>query len=271
MAKCGFYLPDHARYSCLLDLSEDQDIAKALEQAMETIEIYTPELEGSLPKDEYYRLTRTEQMKSLPLDLLRQFDNIPDDAIGDIFGHIYEYFLGKFALAEGQGGGTFFTPRSVVRLMVEIIEPHAGTVFDPACGSGGMFVQSAQFIEEHRKPLVAKGGDASVFVSGQEKESETVKLARMNLAVNGLRVDIRQGITHYEDHFDSFGKFDYVLAIRRSTSTRSRSRLSRKTHPSTNASCASCCPTWIRDDRRSISRDALSMRCTPKGKRQHNV
>ncbi len=96
--------------------------------------------------------------------------------------------------------------------MVEIIEPHGGTVFDPACGSGGMFVQSAQFIEDHRKQLVAKDGDASVFVSGQDKERETVKLARMNLAVNGLRGDIHQGITYYEDYFDSFGKFDYVLA-----------------------------------------------------------
>jgi len=212
VAKCGFYLPDHARYSYLLDLPEDQDIAKAIEAAMESIEQYKPELEGSLPKDEYYRLTRTEQMKHLPFDLLRQFDNIPDDATGDVFGQIYEYFLGKFALAEGQGGGEFFTPRSVVRLMVEIIEPHGGTVFDPACGSGGMFVQSAQFIDAHRKELEAQGSDTSVFVSGQEKESETVKLARMNLAVNGLRGEIRQGITYYEDHFDSFGKFDYVLA-----------------------------------------------------------
>ncbi|MDH4259560.1 MAG: type I restriction-modification system subunit M [Gammaproteobacteria bacterium] len=212
VAKCGFYLPDRARYSYLLDLPEDQDIAKAIETAMETIEKYKPELEGSLPKDEYYRLTRTEQMKTLPFDLLRQFDNIPDDATGDVFGQIYEYFLGKFALAEGQGGGEFFTPRSVVRLMVEIIEPHGGTVFDPACGSGGMFVQSAQFIEEHRKELEAQGTDTSVYVSGQEKESETVKLARMNLAVNGLRGQIRQGITYYEDHFESLGRFDYVLA-----------------------------------------------------------
>jgi len=212
VAACGFYLPDHARYSYLLNLPEDQDIAKAIEKAMESIEEYKPDLEGSLPKDEYYRLTRTEQMKHLPFDLLRQFDNIPDEATGDIFGQIYEYFLGKFALAEGQGGGEFFTPRSVVRLMVEIIEPHGGSVLDPACGSGGMFVQSAQFIEEHRKEYEAKGEDTSVFVSGQEKESETVKLARMNLAVNGLRGEIKQGITYYEDHHNSFGKFDYVLA-----------------------------------------------------------
>ena len=212
VAKCGFYLPEHARYSYLLNLPEDQDIAKAIETAMTSIEKYKPELEGSLPKDEYYRLTRTPETKHLPFDLLRQFDNIPDDATGDIFGQIYEYFLGKFALSEGQGGGEFFTPRSVVRLMVEIIEPHGGTVFDPACGSGGMFVQSADFIDEHRKELEAQGKDTSVYVYGQEKQQETVKLARMNIAVNGLRGKISPAISYYTDEFDSFGKFDYVLA-----------------------------------------------------------
>lgn len=212
VAKCGFYLPEHARYDYLLHLPEEADIAKALETAMESIEEYKPELEGSLPKDEYYRLTRTPETKELPFELLRQFDNIPDDATGDVFGQFYEYFLGKFALAEGQGGGEFFTPRSVVRLMVEVIEPHGGTVFDPACGSGGMFVQSAGFIEAHRKELEAEGKDTSVFVSGQEKVSETVKLARMNLAVNGLRGNISPANSYYTDEFDSFGKFDYVLA-----------------------------------------------------------
>lgn len=212
IAKCGFYLPDHARYNYLLNLPESQDIAKAIEKAMESIEEYKPELQGSLPKDEYYRLTRTAETKLMPFDLLRQFDNIPDDATGDVFGQIYEYFLGKFAMAEGQGGGEFFTPRSVVRLMVEIIEPHGGSVFDPACGSGGMFVQSAQFIEKHREEFEAQGEDTSVYVSGQEKSSETVKLARMNLAVNGLRGQIMQGISYYDDHFKSLGQFDYVLA-----------------------------------------------------------
>jgi len=124
---------------------------------------------------------------------------------------IYEYFLGEFARSEGHKGGEFFTPRSVVRLMVEIIEPHGGKVFDPACGSGGMFVQSAHFIQEHRKQL-SKGVDSSVYVYGQEKVLETVNLAKMNLAVNGLRGDIKKGISYYDDHFNSFGAFDYVLA-----------------------------------------------------------
>jgi len=205
--KCGFYLPDHTRYDYLLKLPEEQDIAKAIKKAMEAIEEYKPELKGILPQDEYFRLIRTD--KSIPKQLLKNFSNIPEDAAGDMFGQIYEYFLGNFAMAEGQGGGEFFTPRSVVRLMVEIIEPHRGTVFDPACGSGGMFVQSAKFIAQHRQELANGNGD--LFVYGQEKTLETVKLAKMNLAVNGLRGDIRQANSYYEDAFDSFGQFDYVL------------------------------------------------------------
>jgi len=210
--KCGFYLPDHARYKYLLDLPEKEDIAKALKKAMESIEEYRSELEGVLPKDEYFRLTRDPKTKTIPNSLLKNFANIPSDISGDLFGQIYEYFLAEFARSEGQKGGEFFTPRSVVRLMVEIIEPHGGKVFDPACGSGGMFVQSAHFIEEHRKELSANGKDSSVYVYGQEKTLETVNLAKMNLAVNGLRGEIKKGITYYDDHFNSFGAFDYVLA-----------------------------------------------------------
>lgn len=207
--KCGFYLPDHARYDYLLRLPEEKDIAKAIKEAMKAIEEFKPELAGVLPQDEYFRLTRTD--KSIPKQLLKNISNIPEDASGDVFGQIYEYFLGNFAMAEGQGGGEFFTPRSVVRLMVEIIEPHRGMVFDPACGSGGMFVQSAHFIEQHRHEL-ANGDAGDIYVYGQEKTLETVKLAKMNLAVNGLRGDIRQANTYYEDPYDSFGKFDYVMA-----------------------------------------------------------
>jgi type I restriction enzyme M protein len=206
--KCGFYLPDHARYDHLLRLPDKEDIAKAIKKAMEAIEQYKPELDGVLPKDEYFQLTRIDN--AIPKQLLKNFADIPLTAGGDMFGQIYEYFLGKFAMAEGQGGGEFFTPRSVVRLMVEIIEPHKGTVYDPACGSGGMFVQSASFIERHRNEL--KHGDGDIFVYGQEKTLATVKLARMNLAVNGLRGEVKQANTYYEDPFESFGKFDYVLA-----------------------------------------------------------
>jgi type I restriction enzyme M protein len=210
--QCGFYLPDHARYDYLLKLPEEKNIAKAIKEAMTAIEEYKPELEGVLPKDAYASLTRTD--KSIPKQLLKSFADIPVDASGDVFGQIYEYFLGEFAKTEGQKGGEFFTPRSVVRLMVEIIEPHHGKVYDPACGSGGMFVQSAHFIEQHRGELAnSKNGDnGDIYVCGQEKTLETVKLARMNLAVNGLRGEIKQANTYYEDPYDSFGKFDYVLA-----------------------------------------------------------
>lgn len=209
--KCGFYLPDHARYDYLLNLPEEKDIAKALKAAMKAIEEYKPELEGALPKDEYFALTRTEQTRTLPHQLLKTFSNIPTDAAGDLFGLIYEFFLAEFARNEGSKGGDFFTPRSVVRLMVEIIEPHGGKVFDPACGSGGMFVQSVKFIEEHRKEI-SRGEGSDVFIYGQTKILDHVNLAKLNIAVNGLRGEIKQANTYYEDPHNSFGAFDYVLA-----------------------------------------------------------
>src|SRR5204862_7754217 len=126
-----------------------------------------------------------EKTRTIPNQLLKTFKDILEETTGDLFGQIYEYFLAEFARSEGSKGGEFFAPRSVVRLMVEMIEPHGGKVFDPACGSGGMFVQSVQFIEQHRKEL--KDEDSGVFVYGQEKTQETVNLAKMNLAVNGLR------------------------------------------------------------------------------------
>jgi len=206
--KCGFYLPPEARYDYLLNLPEKVEIAQAIKRAMQLIEQYKPELKDTLPQDEYFRLVRKPEYRTILKQLLKNFADIPQDASGDMFGQIYEYFLGEFAKTEGQKGGEFFTPRSVVRLMVQIIEPHNGTVFDPACGSGGMFVQSGQFVEARKTP----GEDTSLFVYGQEKTLETVKLAKMNIAVNGLRGEIKQANTYYEDLFGSLEKFDYVLA-----------------------------------------------------------
>ncbi|SEJ25325.1 type I restriction-modification system subunit M [Frateuria terrea] len=208
--RCGFYLPEHARYDYLLHLPDSEDIAKAIKGAMLAIEIYKPELQGVLPQDEYFRFTRSEQNRGIPRQLLKNFADIPADADGDLFGQIYEYFLAEFAMSEGQGGGEFFTPRSVVQLMVGILQPHGGTIYDPACGSGGMFVQSAHFIEQHRRDQAEGGSD--IYVYGQEKTLETVKLAKMNLAVNGLRGEIMQANTYYEDPHHSFGAFDYVMA-----------------------------------------------------------
>ena len=126
---------------------------------------------------------------------------------GDGFGLIYEYFLGQFALAEGRGGGEFFTPTSIVRLIVEVLEPYHGKIYDPACGSGGMFVQSAHFVERHQHD---PSRELSIY--GQERVGDTVRLAKMNLAVHGLGGDIRQGNSYYEDLHDSVGEFDFVMA-----------------------------------------------------------
>ncbi len=129
------------------------------------------------------------------------------DIEGDAFGKIYEYFLGNFAMSEGQRGGEFYTPTPIVKLIVEVIEPYHGRIFDPACGSGGMFVQSARFVENHRK-----NPSAEISIYGQEKIAETVRLCKMNLAVHGLSGDIREGNSYYEDIHRSVGRFDFAMA-----------------------------------------------------------
>jgi type I restriction enzyme M protein len=168
---------------------------------MKAIEAENVDLKDVLPKS-YNRLDNRTLV-----ELLKLLSSIPMDIEGDAFGRIYEYFLGNFARSEGQKGGEFFTPTSIVRLIVEILEPFHGRILDPACGSGGMFVQSARFVEEHRK---SPGSEISVY--GQERVAETVRLAKMNLAVHGLSGDIRQANTYYEDLHSSVGKFDFVLA-----------------------------------------------------------
>lgn len=210
IAKCGFYLPKEAQYDYLLALPEEEDIAKAIKKAMEQIEQYKPELLDSLPKDEYFKLYAPDD-RTLPKSLLKIFANIPEDATGDVFGKVYEYFLSEFALAEGQGGGEFFTPTSVVKLMVEVIEPYKGTIFDPACGSAGMFVQSSYFVDRRREEL-HDTDTKDLMVYGAERTPETVKLARMNIAVNGLRGEIKSANSYYEDPYNSYQKFDYVMA-----------------------------------------------------------
>lgn len=200
-AKGVMYLPEESRFSTLLKLPEDRDIGKALNDAMSAIERENTELKGVLPKS--YTLLE----KSTLLNLLRTFNSIPMDIEGDAFGKIYEYFLGEFAKSEGQKGGEFFTPTSIVKLIVEIIEPYHGRIYDPACGSGGMFVQSGKFVTNHKK-----SPNAELSIYGQEKTGETVRLAKMNLAVHGLAGDIREGNSYYEDIHESVGKFDFVMA-----------------------------------------------------------
>jgi type I restriction enzyme M protein len=194
------YLPEEARFSTLLELPEGADIGNAINDAMRAVEAANEYLKDVLPK------TYNQLDKPILVSLLKNFSSIPMDIEGDAFGKIYEYFLGKFAMSEGQKGGEFFTPTSLVKLIVEIIEPYQGRIFDPASGSGGMFVQSADFVERHKKSAT------DIAVYGQEKVDETIRLCQMNLAVHGLSGDIRQGNTYYEDIHKSLGKFDFVMA-----------------------------------------------------------
>lgn len=207
--KCGFYLPNQSRYSYLLNLSEEEDIANKIKEAMEGIEEYSPEFVGVLPKDNYHNLSADDNNKILNR-LLRNFNDIPTDSQNDIFGEVYEYFLGNFALAEGQGGGEFYTPRTVVRYMVEVLQPMEGKILDPACGSGGMFVQTAHYAQEHK--IKNGGAPLNLRAYGVERTGETVKLAKMNLFLNNIRGEITEANSYYADPYDSFRNFDYVLA-----------------------------------------------------------
>jgi type I restriction enzyme M protein len=205
-AKGVMYLPEEARFSKLLELPESENFGKAINQAMKAIENENTDLDGALPKN-YNKLDN-----ELLIELLKKFNKIDfgADLEGDAFGKIYEYFLGKFAMSEGQKGGEFFTPTSIVKLIVEILEPYHGRIYDPACGSGGMFVQSAKFIERHKK-----NPSKEISIYGQEKVGETVNLCQMNLAVHGLSGDIKQGNTYYEiNHakIDFINYFDFVMA-----------------------------------------------------------
>jgi len=201
IAKGIMYLPEGARFSELVDLPEGEDIGARINDAMSLIEDAHPDLKGVLPK------SYNTMESALLSDLLRTFNSIPSDLDVDFFGRIYEYFLGKFAMSEGQGGGEFYTPESLVKLLVHVIEPYHGKIYDPACGSGGMFVQSAKFLEDHQ----GKAAD-DISIYGQERATATLKLAKMNMAVHGLSADIRSGNTYYEDPFNCLDKFDFVLA-----------------------------------------------------------
>jgi len=194
------YLPDLARFSHLVTLPEGTDIGRAIGDAMKAVEEHNPDLKDVLPKT--YNRFENATLR----ELLRIFNAISMDVEGDVFGKIYEYFLGNFSRAEGQRGGEFFTPTAIVRLIVEIIEPFHGYILDPACGSGGMFVQSARFVQRHQ------GQNTDVSIYGQEQVEGTVRLCKMNLAVHGLAGDVRQGNTYYEDIHQSLGRFDFVMA-----------------------------------------------------------
>lgn len=195
------YLPPNARFGRLLDLPEGTDVGKVVNEATRDIEKRNPQLAGVLPRT--YNLFTGTLLK----ELLKKVSEIPASIEYDAFGRIYEYFLGQFARTEGQHGGEFYTPSSIVRLLVEVIEPYHGRILDPANGSGGMFVQGAGFVAAHRKNPASE-----LSIHGQEKVAATVALCRMNLAMHGLEGDIRESITYYDDPHEATGRFDFVLA-----------------------------------------------------------
>ncbi len=210
IAKCGFFLPEKAYYSAINDAPDNAEKAKLVKEAMEAIEQENPRMNGVLPKEVYGQLVPEEDPELLSR-IVRIFMDIPENIGIDLFGEIYEYFLGNFALAEGQGGGTFYTPASVVQYMVEVLQPQTGDkkFLDPACGSGGMFVQAARYMHRHN----ATNQDLMNFrCYGVEKDPDTTKLGKMNLLLNNVRGEITEANSFYSDPYDAFGKFDYVMA-----------------------------------------------------------
>ena len=200
-AKSVLFLPEESRLSKIVELPEGEDLGKAIDEAIDGVESANPELKDILPRG-YRRLER-----STLIELVRLFAPLPEQLEGDAFGLIYEDFLSNFASQEGRLGGEFFTPYSIVRLIVEILEPFHGRVLDPACGSGGMFVQCAKFVERNNGSAVRE-----LTVFGTEKTEETVPLAKMNLALHGLSGDIRLANAYYEDPHKAVGAFDFVMA-----------------------------------------------------------
>ncbi len=208
--KCGFYLPECAYFDTINDAPDDAHKAVLVKEAMEAIEHENPRMKDVLPKEVYGQLVPEEEPELLSR-IVRVFKDIPENINIDLFGQIYEYFLGNFALAEGQGGGAFYTPPSVVQYMVEVIHPVVGDkkFLDPACGSGGMFVQAARYMHRHN----ATNQDLMRFrCYGVEKDPDTGKLGKMNLLLNNVRGEITEANSYYSDPYEAFGKFDYVMA-----------------------------------------------------------
>jgi len=201
--KSSIYLQPKAQFDSLVALTDSDDRAKAIIEAMESIESDYKSLRGVLPKNEYQELDNEvlgQLLRTLNPDELKRVK-------GDVFGRIYEYFLTQFADQKAHDGGEFFTPISLVSLIANILEPSHGTVLDPACGSGGMFVQSARVVErQHQNP------SEKLTFRGLEKNATTIRLAKMNLAVHGLEGDIQKAITYYEDPHELLGKAEYVMA-----------------------------------------------------------
>ena len=201
--RSAIFLQPQAWFDYLVELTDNDDRARAIIEAMDSIESDYENLRGALPKSEYQELDNSvlgQLLRTLNPDELKHVS-------GDVFGRIYEYFLTQFAGQKAHDGGEFFTPVSLVSLIANVLEPQGGTVLDPACGSGGMFVQSARVVERHHENPTEK-----LTFRGLEKNATTIRLAKMNLAVHGLEGDIQKAITYYEDPHELLGKSDFVMA-----------------------------------------------------------
>jgi len=198
-ARGAIFLPENARFSRLLSLPGTANLGAELNAAMKGIADANPDLAGALPQG----------YAGLPNHVLQELLRLlaPLKIEGDAYGLIFEYFMGQFAASFMQKGGEYFTPASIVKLIVEVIEPYHGSILDPACGSGGMFVHSAEFVRRHHKTP-----EREISIYGVEKMSDTLRLCRMNLAVHGLSGDLREANSYYEDPHKLIGRFDFVMA-----------------------------------------------------------
>ena len=199
-----FYLEETSRWSFIIEHARQSDIALLIDTALANIEKKNKALRGALPDNYFSRLQLDTAKLAALISDIDGIDTIKDKE-QDVVGRVYEYFLGKFAIAEGKGKGEYYTPKSVVNLIAEMIEPYDGKIYDPCCGSGGMFVQSMKFVKAHH------GNQKNVSVYGQENTNTTFKLARMNLAIRGISADIRQGDTFHNDQHKDL-KADYIMA-----------------------------------------------------------
>lgn len=206
--KCGFYLPECAYFDFINEAPDDANKATLVKKAMIAIETENESMAGVLPKDVYGHLVPDEEPELLS-NVIRVFKDIPEDISIDLFGKIYEYFLGKFT--SGKDGGEYYTPATVVQYMIEVLQPTLGNkqFLDPACGSGGMFVQAARYMHNHN----ASDEEIMNFrCYGVEKDPDTNKIAKMNLLLNNVRGEITEANSFYADPYNAVGRFDYVMA-----------------------------------------------------------
>ena len=207
-----FYLPEESRWSTIVKQAKQDDIAVRIDSALHAVEKNNPSLKGALPDNYFSRMGIDVAKLAALIDSINNINTVEDSQAGaageeDIVGRVYEYFLGKFAATEGKGGGEFYTPKCVVNLIAEMIEPYSGKIYDPCCGSGGMFVQSVKFITSH------SGNQKDISIYGQEQTSTTYKLAKMNLAIRGISGNLGEvpADTFFKDQHPDL-KADYIMA-----------------------------------------------------------